>query len=235
MRPDRHVLSSRLDREWRALRHDPAALARVRSWALTPAPVGDLDELLVLAGYRVPHTPSRNALLLRLVELAADDDLAARIVLQRLLPGLLAVIRRRRRSSDGSFEELLGAAWVAIRTCHTERGYQQVAANLVRDAAYRAFTAPVRRLSAREVSVDPRTLDETPAVIEVGPCEELADLLADARACGVDERDLALVRDLVVVGSPGRLAALRKVTPRTVRNHRDRVAARLRRVARCAA
>src|SRR5262245_35946950 len=109
MRPDRQVLSSRLDREWRALRHDPAALARVRSWALTPAAVGDLDELLVLAGYRVPHTPGRNALLLRLVVLAADDELAARIVLQRLLPGLLAVIRRRRRSSDGSFEELLGA------------------------------------------------------------------------------------------------------------------------------
>lgn len=236
MRTNRHaLLSARLDREWRSLRRDPIAVARAARWRVTDERFGDLDQLLALAGYRTTHTPARNEVLLRLVALARRDDLAARIVLQRILPGLLAVVRRRRRTGEGPFEELLGAAWLAIRSCHPERGYEQVAAHLVRDAAYRAFTAPTRRLSSTEISVDPHTLDEAPAVRHVGACEELATLLEDARACGLDDRDLELMRDLVVVGSPGRLAALRKVTPRTVRNHRDRVAARLLRVARCCA
>lgn len=236
MRTNRHaLLSARLDREWRALRRDPAAVARAAAWRVTDERFGDLDELLTLAGYRTAHTPAGNAVLLRLVALSRRDELAARVVLQRILPGLLAVVRRRRRNGEGPFEELLGAAWLAIRSCRPERGYDQVAAHLVRDAAYRAFTAPTRRLSATEISVDPHTLDETPAVRHIGPCEELATLLEDARACGVEEPDLELMRDLIDVGSPGRLAALRKVTPRTVRNQRDRVAARLLRVARCCA
>jgi hypothetical protein len=236
MRTNGHaLLSARLDREWRALRRDPAAVARAAAWRLADERFDDLDELLALAGYRSLHTPARNDVLLRLVALARRDELAARIVLQRILPGLLAVARRHRRGGEGPFEELLGAAWLAIRSCRPERGYEQVAAHLVRDAAYRAFTAPTRRLSATEISVDPHTLDETPAVRHIGPCEELATLLEEARACGLDDRDLELVRDLVDVGSPSRLAALRKVTPRTVRNHRDRVAARLLRVARCCA
>ena len=51
-------------------------------------------------------------------------------------------------SDDGAFEELVGAAWMAIRCCPVERRQAHVAANLVRDAAYRAFTAPTRRRSA---------------------------------------------------------------------------------------
>ena len=119
---------------------------------------------------------------------------------------------------------------MTIRHAHPH-GKEHVAANLVRDAAYRAFTAPGRRLSSTEIAVDPRTLDEEPYVARIGPCEELATLLADARTFGVPTTDLDLIRELATVGSPGRVAALRAVTPRTVRNHRDRATARLRRVA----
>jgi hypothetical protein len=231
MRTERHVLSVRLDREWRDLARRADAVARARSWRVTDEPFGDLDELLLLLGYHTAHTPACNERLLRVVEIGRWDELAARVVLQRVLPGLLAVIRRRRRSHDGSFEELVGAAWLAIRACRTDTCPEQVAANVVRDAAYRAFTAPRRRKSATEIAVDPHTLEETADVPQIGPCEELATLLADAREFGVAARDLALLRDLVVVGSPGQVAALHEVTPRTVRNHRDRIAARLRRVA----
>ena len=231
MRTEGHVLSSLLDREWRGLAVRPDAVARARSWRVADEPFEDLDELLLLLGYRAAHTPVCNERLLRVVEIGRFDDLAARVVLQRVLPGLLAVIRGRRRSHDGSFEELVGAAWLAIRACRTDTSPEQVAANVVRDAAYRAFTAPRRRKSATEIAVDPHTLEETPDVPRIGPCEELATLLADAREFGVAARDLALLRDLVVVGSPGQVAALREVTPRTVRNHRDRITARLRRVA----
>jgi hypothetical protein len=232
--PSAH-LSERLDREWRALSRRPDAVARARSWRVTELPFADLDELLVVLGYRAVHTPAHNERLVRVVEIGRRDDLAARVVLQRVLPGLLALVRHRRWAHEGSFEELVGAAWLSIRACRTDGCPEQVAANVVRDAAYRAFTAPARRRSATEIAVDPHTLEETPDVPRIGPCEELATLLADARGLGVAADDLALMRDLVVVGSPGRVAALREVTPRTVRNHRDRITARLRRVALSAA
>jgi hypothetical protein len=231
MRTDRHLLSLHLEREWRTLRTRPDAVARARSWGVTDGAFSDLDGLLRLAGFGAAHTASGNEVLRRLARLGRHDELAARVVLQRVLPGLLATVARRRRSPDGAFEELVGAAWVTIRASRTRWDHEQVAANIVRDAAYRAFTAPFRRRSASEIAVDPHTLEEKPAVCQLSPGEELATLLAEARAEGVSTEDLDLVRELVVVGSPGRVAAQRQVTARTVRNHRDRATARLRRVA----
>ena len=231
MRTARHLLSLHLAVEWRALHARPDAVDRARGWRVTDVPFADLDDLLRLAGFGADHTATGNEVLRRLVRLGRHDELAARVVLQRVLPGLLATVARRRRSPDGAFEELVGAAWLTIRTSRTQWEHEQVAANIVRDAAYRAFTAPFRRRSASEIAVDPHTLDETPAVCEISPSEELATLLAEARAEGVSTTDLDLVRDLVVVGSPGRLAIQRQVTARTVRNHRDRATAQLRRVA----
>lgn len=234
--PTGHVpLSARLDREWEAIRRRPRVVAIVRGWGVTDVDFADLDELLVLAGYRVESTPARNDVLVRLVDLARADDLASQIVLQRVLPGLLATVRRRRFPGDaGSFEELVGAAWLAIRSCRTERQPAHVAANIVRDAAYRAFIAPARRRSASEVAVDPKTLDDTPSTTTTSPFEELAALLAEARSAGIPTGDLELFRDLVRVGSPSTLAAERKVTTRTIRNHRDRATARLKRLTQAA-
>ena len=68
----------------------------------------------------------------------------------RDLPGLLATVPRRHQpdQSGGTLEELVGAAWLAIRSCRTERQPTHVAANIVRDASYRAFLAPARRLAS---------------------------------------------------------------------------------------
>ncbi|MET0145241.1 MAG: hypothetical protein ABW328_10725 [Ilumatobacteraceae bacterium] len=232
MKPDHSSLvSARLDREWRTISHRTRIVATVRSWEVTDVPFDDLDELLALAGYRVPLSTESNDVLLRIVQRAATDDLAARIVLQRILPGLLSQVSRRRAfgDRDSGFEELLGAAWLAIRSARIDHRPEQVAANIVRDAGYRAFVAPARRKSATEVAVDPRTLDETPSVVRVSACEELAGILADARAGGFPPTDLDLVRHLLQVGSPATVARERKITTRTVRNRRDRITARLRR------
>src|SRR5215213_5301031 len=98
-----------LDREWSLIRRRPRVVARARAWGVTGVPFGDLDELLVLAGYRVEGTAAHNGVLLRLVELARTDDLASRVVLQRVLPGLLATVRRRHQpdQSGGTLEELV--------------------------------------------------------------------------------------------------------------------------------
>jgi hypothetical protein len=222
-------LSVRLDREWNLLRTRSRVVARARSWGVTSVPFADLDELLALAGHGTARTPEANAVLGRLVDAARVDELASRVVVQRLLPGLLAIVRRS--GPNGGFEELLGAAWLAIRSYRTDRRPERIAANLVHDAAYAAFIAPRRRRSASEVTIDPRVFEDTPADIVVGSCEELATLLAEARRAGLPTEDIELVRHLVRVGSPSIVAAECKVTPRTVRNRRDRATARLREVA----
>jgi DNA-directed RNA polymerase specialized sigma24 family protein len=226
-------LSERLDREWNLIRTRPRVVARARAWGVTERPFVDLDGLLALAGHGTARTPEANAVLGRLVDIARGDELASRVVLQRLLPGLLAVVRRR--GADGAFEELIGAAWLAVRTYPTDRRPERIAANLVHDATYAAFTAPRRRRSASEVAIDPRRFDDSPADDAVGAFEELARLLAEARADGLPDEDVELVRHLVRAGSPSVVAAECRVTPRTVRNRRDRAAARLRAVALVAA
>ena len=222
-------LSDRLDHEWRLIRSRPRVVARARSWGVTGRPFADLDGLLALAGHGTARTPEANDVLGRLVDAARVDDLASRVVLQRLLPGLLAMVRRR--GHDGAFEELIGAAWLAIRSYRTDRRPERIAANLVHDAAYVTFTAPRRRRSASEVAIDPRRLDDSPAEVVVGPFEELVALLAEARADGLSDEDLELVRRLVRADSPSVVAAEYQVTARTVRNRRDRATARLRQVA----
>lgn len=229
----RRPLSSRLDDEWQVLRRRPAVLAHTIAWHVTDTPIEDLDDLLRMCGWRTTPSPAANELLRRLVEHARTDELAARVVLQRILPGLLAIVRRRRRDADpeGCFEELVGAAWLVINAYRADRRRDRVASNLVRDASYRAFTAPSRRRSATEVCVDPHMLDETPAVVVLSSGEELATLMAEGRLAGVDRGDLDLFRELLQGESPSEIASTRKVTVRTVRNHRDRTARRLREIA----
>lgn len=230
MPADRATLSRRLDRDWRALARQPTAIARANAWGVVDRPVHHLDELLRAAGFETVHCAAANTVLGRLVTLARGEELAGRIVLQRVLPGLLAIARKRRAWERDAFEDLIGAAWLAILACRTD-GKQHIAAYIVRDAAYRAFTAPGRRRSATEVVVDPRTLDDTPTAERLAPCEELAHLLAEARTRGIPCADLELVRQLLDLGSTTKVAELHQVTARTIRNHRDRAAARLRAIA----
>lgn len=225
-------LSSRLDAEWAALRRRPAALARARRWGVTVRPVADLDDLLAAVGHRVSTDPADNDRLRVLLQVARTDDLAARVVLQRILPGLLARVRRRGRARrDGVFEELLGAAWISIRTTRHGEGCANLAAALVYDAVHRAFTAPARRRSAGEVALDPASFEEDEESRSPSSLEELLELVADARRHGLSDEDLRLVADLLRTGSAAVVAAERDVTPRTIRNHRARAAHEIRRIA----
>jgi hypothetical protein len=68
-------------------------------------------------------------------------------------------------------------------------------------------------------------------VHEPNPCEQLAGLLADAVDAGVPSGDLELVRQLLAAPTAAQLAEVLQITPRTVRNRRDRITSRLREVA----
>ncbi|MEI6497210.1 MAG: hypothetical protein WCO88_11115 [Actinomycetota bacterium] len=232
----RHLLS-RLQHEWNHLAHSPSALSTARSWPLVIERFDSLDDLLRAAGYgRVQQgRHDDDEVLGGLVQLAREHDLAARVVLQRLLPGISSVSRRRARHSGCPLEavdELLAAAWTVIRTFDVERHPAYVAATLLRTIEYHAFRREHRR-KAQFIPMATDTFDHLPAPVDTpAPIDEWRDLMADAAAAGMAPADLELVDRLAHGESTQAVAATRQVTDRTIRNHRRAVVHRLREVTR---
>jgi hypothetical protein len=224
-RTDRQ-LSTRLQREWDQLNCRRAVLARARSWHVTPRPFRSLDELLRIAGFKSAHSAETDDVLRRLVVIAAGEPLAARIVLQRLLPGLLAIVRQeqqRDRSVD-AFDLLAGEAWLAIVSYRADRRPTNVAARLLNDARHRAFTTPRRRNERSPEDFVPTATLDLPRLPQPGSSfEELTIVLREARQDGLTDSDLAAVGDYLA----GRPADERDVTPRTMRNRRHRAIERI--------
>jgi hypothetical protein len=222
-----HRLGDRLHREWSHLRSRPAAVRHAAGWAIVEGPLRDLDQVLLAVGYEVAWTPHNDAALRRLVGQAAHDLLAARVVIQRILPGLLAVARRR-VAVDGVLDELIGAAWIAVRTFNPVRRPSCMAAALIADADYRAFRMGWRRGSCGEQPIglvaDDLAGDDPGAT----PEQILAGVLELAAESGVPEADIDLIRRLAGATPTHELATILNVTPRTVRNRRDRITDRLR-------
>jgi hypothetical protein len=233
-RPDRSLLLTRLDAEWAYLRTSRRALRTARSWvALYPDhPLGnvvgdltDLEQIRQATQRRDKAERSDDTILLALVELTERDELAGRIVLQHLLPALITHGRRYRSYKDRSdpMSQIVPAAWLAIRSYDVERRRHHVASSLISDAVFQAFRRPLRARSATEEVTSPSSF--TAISCHDGPAtalDEFVTVLRDAALAGVPTHHLDLLRQLVRVGSPGIVAEQRDVTPRTVRNHRDR-------------
>lgn len=237
----RCTLTTQLDREWRRLRRDDRALRTACSWIGAVRPDGalatildDLDDLddLVAATDRAADPPGDrpggrrgDEILLELVALARHHQLAGRIVLQRILPGLLS---RSSRYSEfqvghGTADIVVASAWLVIHTYDHERRPRQVAAALISDAVFSAFRQPYRRRAATEQLRPIESWIRVPAAEPPAPpIEEFATVVAEARRHGVDSEHLDLLRDLVRTGSSALVAAELGVTDRTVRNRRLR-------------
>ncbi len=250
-------LPARLTREWQALAARPAVLRRAQAWDL-PVAFGSLDELVAAAGFwptrddrlaaaaapdRHPHDRGAHdchphddgargdEVLAELLVVARTDDLAARVVLQRLLPGLMARSRRwgatRAGGSPCAFDELVASGWQVVRTFRVESSSRHLAARLLRAAEHLAFVKPNRRLGRFE-PVEPRLLDmpvEHPA--DPDPLDELIEVLGTARRA-LTERDLVMVRLLVGGRSMLEVARELDVSVRTVTNHRNALVQRVR-------
>jgi len=203
-------------------------------------PLCSLDDVLSWCGYGVAvgngtgNEGNDNMVLGRLVQLAVTDQLAARVVLQRLLPGISALARRR--SGHGGphstvLDEVVASAWTVICTYPVERRPSHIAAGLLREIDYQSF----RRAGRRLTTFVPRPLhsfDEQPAPISTPSSnDELSDLLAAAASAGFDPADIELARRLGRGETTRQIAEATKVTDRTVRNKRDVVTYRLRALA----
>ena len=230
----RHLLT-RLQREWDRLAVSPSAIARARRWPIVLGRLETLDDILRRSGYgRTAVDDGGDALLRELVRVARTDQLAARIVLQRLLPGISAMSRRRASGYGGvvdAMDEAIATACAVIRTFPVERRSRFVAANMLREIEYRAFQIQ-RRRKCEFVPTPLTVFEHTPAVDEPEwPAAELRELLDDARRAGFDPADVELAEQFASGVTAEELAKERKVTPRTIRNHRSIVIHRLRQLA----
>jgi hypothetical protein len=223
--PNHRYLLTRLQREWNVLRCRRSAVNRATAWELSPRTLGSLDELLVLTGLGPgPVDPNSDETLRRLVVLARHDDLAARVVLQRMLPGLSTCAKRNSSGFDSqldALDELLSEAWTVIRSFSIERRDRYVIKNLLRDCEYRAFLKARRRLLVQEVT-DPAHLDRALELDDSRsePLLTIVELLARARVAGMADDDVDVVVALLNTSTVKEAAAALGVTDRTVRNRR---------------
>lgn len=240
---------SRLQREWDHLNLDRRLVAHIAGWDLPGLAAGaDLDGVLVAAGLRSarPSDGPRpgaadggdgervagDRVLAALTVVAVDDPLAARVVLQRLLPGLSAMARRRSRSVDEHLrhtDELLGAAWTVIRSRPLRPRRDFVAAQLLRAIEHQVFVRQQRRLLVHEL-VEPAAMD---VPVEPGGAagDPLLEIVEVLRVAGVDalrDGDVALISALLCSDRVRDAARRLRVSERTVRNHREAMVGRLR-------
>ncbi|HRE03463.1 MAG TPA: hypothetical protein PLV68_19355, partial [Ilumatobacteraceae bacterium] len=135
----------------------------LRSWQLPGGPIESTADLLARCGYRLaPSTdsaPTKDArsaaptededvidpedvCLAALIGLAAHQPLAARVVLQRIVPPLLGLANRKGRSPshrDQLFDDLVANAWMVILAYPAVRRPRRIAAGLVRDVSFQTF------------------------------------------------------------------------------------------------
>lgn len=242
-----------LETEWGRLNHCPRTLEVVNSWALSDVRFWSLDEVLRAAGYRgnkCDHLADQ--VLASIVRRAASDPLAARIVLQRVLPPIVAIARRRGKLRTFGFDAALGLtlshAWEVIRTYPIERRPAKIAANIVRDIEYFAFVRENRRRPVNERLDDNRAyadmlystdlsgnvVSRTGSAGGPAPEQELAELIGEARRNNVSERSLQILLELGT-SSIDEFAKSHGITPRTARTWRRDAVNELRERTQCAA
>lgn len=229
---------SDLDREWEFIRRRCRTLHLVRNWsgdggftALTST-VRSLDELVAATQPEAAPIGSGDLVLGRLVKLAATDRLAGRVVLQRLLPGLISQSRKwstRVHSGDPS-DIAIGAAWIAIRRFDVEQRPRHVAPALIADSLWIGFRRESRRKAETEVPMPARALSiQAEPARTIDPMTALAATIRAAADAGVPAADLEVIRCIAAAGGPTRAAQECQVTVRTIRNRRDAAARRIRR------
>jgi DNA-directed RNA polymerase specialized sigma24 family protein len=228
-----------LVQEWSALSIAPSTLRRVNGWGLPGKRVANLDEVLIRAGFGLEATNSvGDQYLFKLVIRAANDELATRIVLQRLLPPLISIAARRGKLARGGFDEALtdtvAQAWIQIRTYPIDKRPIKIASNLVRDSEYFAFVRDSRR---KQLAVawggDVIDMIPTPET-QVNAEDEVANLLTEASKWNLGPRSLSVLQQLADGKSFRSIADDAGVNIRTVHSWRSTAISELREQMQCA-
>jgi len=228
------TLFDALDADWAAVVAAPDSARQLRRWAgrheglARFAGLGDLADRNRVAG-----PAEADEVLAALAALAPCDPLAARVVLQLLLPGCRAVSRRLAWAVPDREERdalVVACAYARIRSYPIERRPAAIAANVLLDtakAARRAAAAHPATVPLEEAAVV--TVD----VPEPSAAEELLDILAaEVRSGRLDEADGQAIALTRVGGLSVEEVALRqRCHPGSVRRRRRAAEARLRQAA----
>lgn len=211
--------------EWEQLRGRRSILRRVNSWDFMPRPIHNLDEVLELCGFgRAIDDHEGDRVLWHLVREAETCEVAARIVLHRILPALMAMAKRRGQLTHGGMEaamsDILATAWCVIREYPHHRRHHKVAANLVRDTEYHTFVRHHRLRHVGETQVGDEMLQRMIETHHAEPLYDLVDVLRDAVELGVDHRHIEMLREFANGRTSDDIAATLGVSTRTVRNHK---------------
>jgi DNA-directed RNA polymerase specialized sigma24 family protein len=230
-RPDRGIdVVAALDRDWEALVTTTLS-GRLRRWSQREprlAAFSTASELLgSLRRLRGDHD-AENAILAALLREARTDPLAARVVLQALLPGLKRLAGRLLHTAaerDELWSLLLAHGWERIRSYPLERRPRRIAANLLLDTAHATLATLAAERSSRAQACE---LEATPAE-PVAAVDEVEVVLARAvRAGALSREEAVLILQTRIEGvSLASLAADGQVAYEALRKRRRRAERRL--------
>jgi hypothetical protein len=219
-----------LDGEWRRLSRDRATARRLPDICEAAGggrTLGDVERFV-----RAAAPSDADRVLLALVRRAVDRDaLAARVLLQLLLPGTRRLARRwwALGEDDERAAAAVTAVYHRIRHYPVARRPGRVAANILMDAAHELRRAvprvvavphadPARQApSARDLAASVHSASEHPAV-------ELGALLRDAVSAGIVDRDDAelIARSRIAGHRVADIAHHQGLRPRTLWDRRQR-------------
>lgn len=124
-----------LDREWGELNNAPSTPQALHRWARSEPALAGLPTLAAILEQR--RSPvAAPAILAALARLSVDDELAARCLLQALVPGLVRLASTAFVDDPLALDEMVSLAWERIRTYPTSRP-GSVAANVLWDVRKR--------------------------------------------------------------------------------------------------
>jgi hypothetical protein len=144
-----------LDQEWARIASRPSGFRAVRRWAIgEPSLIGlrSPGELVERANER-GHAEESDAVLLALLRHANEDDLAARTVLQAMMPAVKNLTAKFSTCGAWSPEEtaavVVAAMWERIRCYPVDRRPRKVSANLTLDTRQRVWRTGYKQVHGR--------------------------------------------------------------------------------------
>ncbi len=124
-----------LDREWADLDGSAASAEALQRWGQAEPALAGLSTLAAVLAKRTDPDAAPEVLA-ALARRAADDALAARVLLQALVPGLVRMATTSCGGDPAALDELVSLAWERIRTYPSSRP-GSVAANVLWDVRKR--------------------------------------------------------------------------------------------------
>jgi len=219
-----------LDADWRIVAGSRAATDAMQRWANDPVlgACRSLDELLARTAAGADRADAESVLR-ALVRLAPDDDIAARTVLQALVPALVSVARRVGAADNpDAAAEVVAVAWTKIRHAIGSQRRGSIAANLVLEVLHVVWRS---QHALAEQLVAPADLGRVAASDEPGTASsptgrEVLELVGGSGS--VPPEQLRLISDAVLDRVPVSVAARQAgISVKAMTRRRERARARV--------